>query len=138
MMYKVHGGHYKDFTFSELEVPFEFGPFQTYQQAYDAWKKHMWINVDDGQYRLSISEIVPPAKNQTLTREYTDNGVWVHRHPNRFGEVRAYKPAKEQGYWILCSDPKEQLVTGIQMHEQVQEWAGDHSYVFDQVPTYER
>lgn len=57
MKYKVYGGHYSDFTFTTVEVPVEFGPFDTYQQAYDAWKKNMWLNVDDGQYRLDIVQV---------------------------------------------------------------------------------
>lgn len=56
-MYIVEGGHYSDFSFTDIERFEQHGPFDTYQQAYDSWKRNMWLNVDDGQHRLEIKEV---------------------------------------------------------------------------------
>lgn len=55
-MYFVIGGIYKDFRFDIKEiVSFEdHGGFETYEEAYDVWKKHVWLNVDNALHRLRI------------------------------------------------------------------------------------
>jgi len=63
-MYIVEGGHHSDFSFTKVEKYESYGPFDTYQKAYDCWKKHVWLNVDDGQHRLNIrkvKQVSPPS-----------------------------------------------------------------------------
>lgn len=70
-MYLVEGGHHSDFTFSKVEKYESYGPFDTYQEAYDAWKANMWRNVDDGQHRLFIKKVIqmrPPTDREDHIR----------------------------------------------------------------------
>jgi hypothetical protein len=54
-MFKVTGGVYTDTTFTKLESdPEEYGPFQTYKEAYDVWKGKMGWKVDTCCHRLFI------------------------------------------------------------------------------------
>jgi hypothetical protein len=51
----VFGGIYKDTTFRELQSEtLEYGPFDTYQAAYDVWKEKMFGNVDNALHRLTV------------------------------------------------------------------------------------
>lgn len=53
----VFGGIYKDTTFRELQSEkLEYGPFDTYQDAYDVWKSNMFLNVDNALHRLTVVE----------------------------------------------------------------------------------
>lgn len=52
----VDGGIYKDFTFSVKVEPEFYGPFETYEDAYDVWKASVWSNVDNALHRLTIKE----------------------------------------------------------------------------------
>lgn len=55
-MFYVEGGIYKDFTFSDLDKSEFYGPFNSYDDAYDAWKASVWSNVDNALHRLTIKE----------------------------------------------------------------------------------
>jgi hypothetical protein len=55
----VFGGVYKDTTFRQLQNESdaqEYGPFDTYQEAYDEWKARMFLNVDNALHRLTVVE----------------------------------------------------------------------------------
>lgn len=58
-IYWVYGGEWKDFSFSrgDESTYVEYGPFYSYQDAYDTWKEKMWLNVDNALYRLLINEL---------------------------------------------------------------------------------
>ena len=57
-MYYVIGGIYTSFGFKDLVkgTKEKYGPFETYIEAYDAWKASVWRNVDNGNHRLKIVE----------------------------------------------------------------------------------
>jgi hypothetical protein len=52
----VIGGEYEDMTWQKVKAGKEvkFGPFATYEEAYDCWKANMWLNVDNALFRLKI------------------------------------------------------------------------------------
>lgn len=57
-MYYVIGGEYtgtdfKEFTDGKGE---EYGPFKTYKEAEEVWRKHSWLNVDTCNCRFRIKE----------------------------------------------------------------------------------
>lgn len=56
MAYLVRGGIHKDFTFREVQEgkAEQYGPFETREQANDAWKKSVWLNVDNALHRLLV------------------------------------------------------------------------------------
>lgn len=58
-IYWVYGGEWNDFTFTRgsEESYVEYGPFYTYEEAYNEWKAKMWLNVDNALYRLLINEL---------------------------------------------------------------------------------
>jgi hypothetical protein len=60
----VKGGIHSDFSFAEIAVPVEYGPFDTWDEAYNEWKARSWFNMDDQRmnvdnalYRLYVTEI---------------------------------------------------------------------------------
>lgn len=57
-MYYVIGGEYTDTDFEELRdgEGEEYGPFKTYEEAEEIWRKHSWLNVDTCNCRFSIKE----------------------------------------------------------------------------------
>jgi len=57
MAYKVVGGIYRDFTFKEVEIPEEHGPFGDREEAKKAWLASVWSNVDNALHRLKIVEV---------------------------------------------------------------------------------
>ena len=51
----VSGGVYEDTTFNKLkDIADEYGPFDTYEAAYDVWKDKMFLNVDNALHRLTV------------------------------------------------------------------------------------
>lgn len=54
--YFVVGGHHRSFDFDHVEPEnfTIFGPFVSYDDAYDVWKAQSWLNVDDALYRLEV------------------------------------------------------------------------------------
>ncbi len=59
VFYMVNGGIFTDTTFTDI-VPGTaevYGPFDTYQEAYDAWSAGTWKNVDICEHRLFIHEL---------------------------------------------------------------------------------
>ena len=55
--YWVVGGQYTDTDFKELVEGHEleeYGPFETYEEAYDKWKSMSWWNVDTCSHRYEI------------------------------------------------------------------------------------
>lgn len=63
MTYIVTGGIYKDFTFEDMETVLEYGPFETYEEAFDIWKAQVWQNVDNALHRLEIEEMEKEPTN---------------------------------------------------------------------------
>jgi hypothetical protein len=57
--YFVQGGEYTDTNMVVLKdgTDITFGPYDSYQEAYDKWKSHMWLNVDNALYRLTIKKV---------------------------------------------------------------------------------
>ncbi len=57
-IYFVNGGEYISMDFLSVKPgkSLMFGPFYTYQDAYDCWKSNMWLNVDNALYRLTIQK----------------------------------------------------------------------------------
>lgn len=59
-MFKVEGGVFTDTSFTKLEsAPEEYGPFDTYEDAYWCWKSRVGWMVDNCCHRLFIRECVP-------------------------------------------------------------------------------
>lgn len=55
----ITGGVYKDTTFRELQtdvIAEEYGPYDTYQAAYEDWKYKVFLNVDNALHRLTVVE----------------------------------------------------------------------------------
>lgn len=134
MRYFVSGGHYSDFTFTSIENPIEFGPFDSYQAAYVVWKQNMWLNVDDGQYRLTISE--NPIDPQLTVEVSEDGNTRTYRHGNRPGRLISFR--KNGDYWISFSDPSQQKIPGgAPLHQAVIDWCGDTNiHFFDKVKRF--
>jgi len=58
--YIVLGGIFADFTFTKLDPNTDIeshGLFWSYEDAYAAWKKNVWLNVDNALHRLSIQKV---------------------------------------------------------------------------------
>lgn len=57
--YWVVGGRYKDSRFHEPEAGGEqwFGPFASYAEAKDEWRKHAWATADDALSRYRIEHV---------------------------------------------------------------------------------
>jgi hypothetical protein len=57
-IYFVTGGEHMSMDFIAVKPgkSIMFGPFYTYQDAYDCWKDNMWLNVDNALYRLTIKK----------------------------------------------------------------------------------
>lgn len=70
--YFVWGGVWEDFNFQSIEPGKyeEYGPFDSYQEAYDTWKSKVWLNVDNGLHRLLLT-CEDPDLSTTL-----ETGVW--------------------------------------------------------------
>lgn len=56
--WRVFGGEYKDpMTMANLIGEYvEYGPFDTYCDAYKVWNEHMRKNIDNYHYRLRIEQ----------------------------------------------------------------------------------
>jgi hypothetical protein len=56
MKYFIRGGIYTDMSFTTVTpgTEEEYGPFDTYVEAADAWKGYMFAKVDICPHRLSI------------------------------------------------------------------------------------
>lgn len=59
-MYKVTGGVFTDTTFEQMidGTKETYGPFETYEEAYNIWKSKMFQNVDNALHRLIIIPVV--------------------------------------------------------------------------------
>lgn len=57
-MYYVIGGEYTGTDFEEFKdgKGEEYGPYKTYEEAKEIWRKHSWLNVDTCNYRFRIKE----------------------------------------------------------------------------------
>lgn len=57
-MYYVIGGVYTGTDFKEFKdgKGEEYGPFETYQEAEDNWRRYSWLNVDTCNSRYRIEE----------------------------------------------------------------------------------
>lgn len=59
MAYYVVGGEYRDTTFQELVKPAPVtGPFETYVEAYEAWRDRARATVDQAYARFQIVQTV--------------------------------------------------------------------------------
>lgn len=55
-IYFVYGGEYEDLESKRIltEKYVEFGPFYSYEDAYECWKENMMINLTNFLYKLKI------------------------------------------------------------------------------------
>jgi hypothetical protein len=58
-MFMIHGGVYTDTTFEVLDVnTYEcYGPFDTYEEALNAWRGKMGRMIDTCTHRLFIQRV---------------------------------------------------------------------------------
>lgn len=67
-MYYVIGGRFKDRRFSELMAGSgeQYGPFASYEAAFEEWRARMFAKIDDYHFRLFVTEnpdsVVPERK----------------------------------------------------------------------------
>lgn len=64
--YWVVGGEYADKAFSKIVPGSElerFGPFSTYDDAYEVWHRHAWETVDKCSVRYRILKEADAAAN---------------------------------------------------------------------------
>ncbi|MEX1021831.1 MAG: DUF4170 domain-containing protein, partial [Dehalococcoidia bacterium] len=60
--YYVVGGEYSDTTFRRLEKPAALsGPFESYEEAYDAWRARSMATIDQAYARFQIVQTVDSA-----------------------------------------------------------------------------
>lgn len=57
MQFKVVGGIHSSTEFNQIESYEEYGPYDSYQEAYDEWKAQAWTKVDNSLHRLWIERI---------------------------------------------------------------------------------
>jgi hypothetical protein len=54
--YWVYGGEYVDTRFQDIKIGTEQveGPYHTYQEAFNEWRKLSFLNVDNCHYRFTV------------------------------------------------------------------------------------
>ena len=61
LSFYVVGGEYRDTTFRELVKPDQVvGPFDSYEDAYFAWRARAMTTIDQAYARYQIVETAPP------------------------------------------------------------------------------
>lgn len=57
-MYYVVGGRYTDTHFDTLidDTAERYGPFASYEQAFEEWRARMFAQIDDSHFRLFVTE----------------------------------------------------------------------------------
>lgn len=66
-MYYVIGGRFKDTHFQDLiSRPEEYGPFESYEEAFEEWRARMFAQIDDSHFRLFVTQhpetVIPERK----------------------------------------------------------------------------
>lgn len=68
-MYYVVGGRFTDTHFDTLidNTGERYGPFRSYEQAFEEWRARMFAKIDDSYFRLFVTEhpeqVLPERKS---------------------------------------------------------------------------